>query len=52
MPKSTPKYTLIYWGGIPGRGEYVRLALQYAGEPYDQINDSVASHLVNPAKTG
>ncbi|KAG8892721.1 hypothetical protein FRC00_011654 [Tulasnella sp. 408] len=53
MPKSTPKYTLIYWGGIPGRGEYVRLALQYAGEPYDQINNnSVASHLVNPAKTG
>ncbi|KIO22652.1 hypothetical protein M407DRAFT_245082 [Tulasnella calospora MUT 4182] len=53
MPKSTPKYALIYWGGIPGRGEYVRLALQYAGEPYDQINNnSVPSHMVNLDKTG
>ncbi|KAG8949395.1 hypothetical protein FRC04_008630 [Tulasnella sp. 424] len=53
MTTSAPKYTLIYWGGIPGRGEYVRLALQYAGEPYNQINDeSVPSHMVNPTKTG
>jgi glutathione S-transferase len=28
------QYTLHYWGGIPGRGEYVRLAFEYAGMAY------------------
>lgn len=27
-------YELWYWDGIPGRGEYVRLALEAAGAPY------------------
>jgi glutathione S-transferase len=50
---SEAKYTLIYWGGIPGRGEFVRLALEYAGDKYDQITagKSVAAYLLNPKKS-
>ena len=31
------KYELHYWPGIPGRGEFVRLALEYAGVPYRDV---------------
>lgn len=31
------KYQLYYWAGIQGRGEYVRLALEDAGVPYDDL---------------
>ncbi|PIL23091.1 hypothetical protein GSI_14399 [Ganoderma sinense ZZ0214-1] len=34
----TEDYVLYYWPGIPGRGEYVRLALEYAGVPYTEQN--------------
>ncbi|PKD78697.1 glutathione S-transferase, partial [Escherichia coli] len=27
-------YDLWYWDGIPGRGEFVRLALEAGGIPY------------------
>jgi glutathione S-transferase len=30
-------YELYYWGGIPGRGEFVRLALEEAGAPYVDV---------------
>jgi glutathione S-transferase len=33
--KTRPKYTLLYHGGIPGRGEFVRLAFEAALTPYD-----------------
>jgi glutathione S-transferase len=29
-----PRYELFYWPGIPGRGEFVRLAFEDAGVPY------------------
>lgn len=32
-------YTLHYWPEIPGRGEYVRLAFEAAGEPYTDDTD-------------
>jgi glutathione S-transferase len=36
-----PPYTLLYHPGIPGRGEYVRLAFEAAGVPYnDPANES------------
>ncbi|KAF8529500.1 hypothetical protein JB92DRAFT_2782937 [Gautieria morchelliformis] len=40
------KFTLIYWGGIPGRGEYIRLAFEYTKTPYKEVNDptKVISH--------
>lgn len=31
------KYQLFYWPGIPGRGEFVRLALEEAGAAYEDI---------------
>lgn len=31
---SNNEYTLHYHGGIPGRGEFVRLAFEYTGTPY------------------
>lgn len=30
-------YELYYWPGIPGRGEFVRLALEYAGADYVDV---------------
>lgn len=30
-------YALYYWSGIPGRGEFVRLALEEAGAPYRDV---------------
>lgn len=45
-------YELFYWGGIPGRGEFVRLALEYAGADYREMNreepDAVAALLTDP----
>ncbi|KAI0760491.1 glutathione S-transferase C-terminal-like protein [Fomes fomentarius] len=32
----TEDYILYYWPEIPGRGEYVRLALEYGGVPYTE----------------
>ncbi|KAL6895466.1 glutathione transferase [Trichoderma longibrachiatum] len=32
--KTGPEYELIYWPGIPGRGEVVRLLFEEAGVPY------------------
>lgn len=37
----TDTYQLIYWPGIPGRGEYIRLALTAGGANYtDTCNDT------------
>ena len=33
-PRKARPYELYYWPGIPGRGEFVRLALEEAGAPY------------------
>lgn len=30
-------YKLYYWDGIPGRGEFVRLALEEAGADYVDV---------------
>ena len=31
------KYELFYWPSIPGRGEFVRLALEFAGADYEDV---------------
>src|SRR5207237_2912550 len=33
----TMPYQLYYWPGIQGRGEFVRLALEEAGVPYQDV---------------
>lgn len=30
-------YKLYYWPGLPGRGEFIRLILEQAGVPYDDV---------------
>ncbi|MGM0578368.1 MAG: glutathione S-transferase [Myxococcota bacterium] len=32
-----PRHALYYWPFIPGRGEFVRLLFEAAGEPYDDV---------------
>ena len=48
------EYTLIYWGGVTGRGEFVRLAFECAGKEYKQINEpkAIVSHFSNLKTTG
>jgi glutathione S-transferase len=38
-------YELHYWPGIPGRGEFVRLALEAAGAPYVEVTRRGAAGL-------
>jgi glutathione S-transferase len=38
-----PRYELIYWPGIQGRGEFVRLAFEAAGVPYLDVGRLPAS---------
>lgn len=33
-------YELIYWPGIPGRGEHIRLALEEAGASYKDVSNA------------
>lgn len=46
-------YDLYYWDGIPGRGEFVRLALEYGGAAYREMHEeapgSVAAGLTDEA---
>jgi glutathione S-transferase len=37
MPAKKPEYELFYWPGIQGRGEFIRLAFEAAGVPYDEV---------------
>jgi glutathione S-transferase len=43
MARSSVEYQLIYWPGIQGRGEFVRLAFEDAGVPYDDVARRPAS---------
>jgi glutathione S-transferase len=36
MASKGTKYVLHYWGGIPGRGEFIRLAFESVGHPYTE----------------
>jgi glutathione S-transferase len=35
--RRSPPYELFYWPSIPGRGEFIRLALEEAGAPYRDV---------------
>ena len=37
MAPAEPRYELLYWPGIQGRGEFIRLALEDAGVPYEDV---------------
>ncbi|ORX99804.1 glutathione S-transferase [Clohesyomyces aquaticus] len=37
--RSHPPYELLYWPGIPGRGEFIRLAFEASGVSYTDIGN-------------
>ncbi|ATY60447.1 glutathione S-transferase family [Cordyceps militaris] len=44
-----PEYELIYWPGLPGRGEFVRLLFEEAGVPYTdhaQVPDQAVAQVL------
>jgi glutathione S-transferase len=41
--ESVMRYELYYWPGIPGRGEFVRLALEQAGADYVDVGNGEAA---------
>jgi glutathione S-transferase len=43
MASSEPSYSLLYHGGIPGRGEYIRLAFEAAQVPYTDVGKKSAA---------
>jgi len=51
--QKTDEYILHYWPGLPGRGEYVRLAFEYAGIPSTENLDpgNLISTITDPAKS-
>ena len=58
-PPNLPVYPPVplKWPGLPGRGEYIRLALEYAGVPYTEhstdllarLGEGYPSHFAPPA---
>jgi glutathione S-transferase len=38
--KTHPQYELLYWPGIPGRGEFIRLAFEAAGVSYKDVSNA------------
>jgi glutathione S-transferase len=55
---STTAYELIYWPGIPGRGEPIRLCFEETGTPYtdvaNQTKDGIkaVTSLIDPSNIG
>ncbi|KAJ9606824.1 hypothetical protein H2200_008834 [Cladophialophora chaetospira] len=37
---TSAEYRLIYWPGIPGRGEHIRLAFEATGTPYTDVSNA------------
>ncbi|KAF3036687.1 hypothetical protein E8E12_004844 [Didymella heteroderae] len=56
--RTNPPYELLYWPGIPGRGEFIRLAFEAAGVSYkDTANESEdgiteVTSLIDASSTG
>ncbi|KAF2826203.1 glutathione S-transferase protein-like protein [Ophiobolus disseminans] len=54
---SSPTYELLYWPGIPGRGEFIRLVFNAAGQAYKDVcneeEDGIKSilALLSPSST-
>lgn len=39
-----PRWELLYWKSLPGRGDFVRLMFEEAGVPYDDVCRIADSH--------
>lgn len=57
-PRTNPTYELLYHPSVPGRGEFIRLALEAASIPYNDVanNDkkgySIVQAACSPKSTG
>lgn len=47
-----PPYRLFYWPGIQGRGELIRLALEDAGIPYEDVARKKGASAIFPVLAG
>lgn len=57
--RTHPPYELVYWPGIPGRGEFIRLAFEAAGVSYKDVTNeakddgmSIIANLTSASSTG
>ena len=56
--RTHPQYELLYHPGIPGRGEYIRLALEASGTPYSDVSNekkdgyAITTSVCDPESTG
>jgi len=56
--RTQPPYELLYWPGIPGRGEFIRLAFEAAGVSYKDVaiesedGMTVITSLISQESTG
>jgi glutathione S-transferase len=54
--RTHPPYELLYWPGIPGRGEFIRLAFEAAGVSYKDVSneekDGMPYHYSSKSSTG
>lgn len=48
--RTHPPYELLYWPGIPGRGEFVRLAFEAAGVSYKDVSNEEKDGTSNPLR--
>ena len=54
----SPPYELIYWPGIPGRGEPIRLCFEATSTPYTDVSNSTSAgaksvlNLIDPKNLG
>ena len=55
--RTMPQYELLYWPGIPGRGEFIRLPFEATGTAYNDIcneqenGTSELKKLIDPSST-
>lgn len=43
--QKTSPYELLYWPGIPGRGEFIRLCFEETGTPYEDVCNADKSRM-------
>ena len=46
--RTQPPYELLYWPGIPGRGEFIRLAFEAAGVSYKDVANEAEDGMHTP----
>ena len=45
---ASESYDLLYWPGMPGRGEHIRLCFEETGTPYNDVANTAKEGIVSP----